>query len=198
MSALPKVSHAMTVEEFLLWEEPSPGRWQLVDGEPVGMAPTTRTHGAIQSELCILIGVALEKSGKPCSVITTPGVIPHVRSKTNVRIPDLGVVCGGYQTEQAVLSEPVLLIEILSPSNESRTRANVWSYTTIPSVKEIALFHTASVGAEVWRRGADGNWPTEPETIEAGAVRLESVGVEFPLAAAYRTTLLSLAQGASA
>lgn len=198
MSALPKVSHAMTVEEFLLWEEPSPGRWQLVDGEPVGMAPASRTHGAIQAELSRMIANGLAERGMPCSVIVAPGIVPHVRSKTNVRIPDLGVVCGGYQTEQAVLTEPVLLIEILSPSNESQPRANVWSYTTIPSVKEIALFPTASMGAELWRRGADGNWPTEPETIEAGAVRFESIGVEFPLTAAYRTTLLSLAQEASA
>ena len=34
------------------------------------------------------------------------------------------------------LADPVLLVEILSPSNQAESRANVWAYTTIPSVPD--------------------------------------------------------------
>jgi Uma2 family endonuclease len=88
------------------------------------------------------------------------------------------------------VSEPTLLIEVLSPGNESRTRANVWTYTTIPSVKEIAIFRTEAIGVELLRRGEDGNWPAVAELVEGGELTFRSIGVQFPIEAAYRTTRL--------
>jgi len=194
MSALTKSAEAepeMTVAEFFAWAEETDGLWQLVDGVPVAMSPATRTHGAIQSELCRLIANALLENGAPCSVITEPGVIPRVNANKNVRVPDVAVVCGGYDTEEIALTEAVVVIEILSPGNKRQTWANVWTYTTIPSVKEIAVFLSQAIGARLLRRQPDGSWPKEPETLESGDFALESIGVRFPLAAAYRTTRLA-------
>ena len=87
--------------------------------------------------------------------------------------------------------DPVLLIEILSPSNQAETWANVWAYTTIPSVQEILVLKTASIGAELLRRNLDGSWPSQPLSIETGELTLESIGFGIPLAAAYRTTRLA-------
>ncbi|HLI63315.1 MAG TPA: Uma2 family endonuclease [Terriglobales bacterium] len=181
----------MTVAEFLAWNPPTLQLWQLVDGEPQAMAPASRTHGAIQNELGSLIRNHLAESGRPCSVITTPGVIPHVQSDTNIRIPDLAVTCSGYDTEESALTDPVLLIEILSPSNQAETWANVWTYTTIPSVREILVLKTASIGAELLRRAPDGSWPKQPLVLSNGELLLESIGFRIPLAAAYRTTRLA-------
>jgi Uma2 family endonuclease len=191
MTALPKIPIRMTVAEFLAWNPPSAQLWQLVDGEPQAMVPASRTHGAIQAELCSLIRNHLEERSSPCSVVTTPGVIPRVQSETNVRIPDLAVTCSGYDAEESALTDPVLLIEILSPSNQAETWANVWTYTTMPSVQEILVLKTASINAELLRRNQDGSWPSQPSTIEAGDLILESIGFSFPLAAAYRTTRLA-------
>jgi Uma2 family endonuclease len=191
MSALPKIPVRMTVAEFFAWNPPSPQLWQLVDGEPQAMAPANRTHGAIQAELASLIRNHLEKRGGPCTVIGAPGVIPHVQSETNVRIPDLAVTCTGYDAEESALTNPVLLIEILSPSNQAETWANVWAYTTIPSVQEILVLKTASIGAELLRRNQNGSWPTKPLTIETGELTLESISFSVPVAAAYRTTRLA-------
>jgi Uma2 family endonuclease len=121
----------MTVAEFLAWNPPSTQLWQLVDGEPQAMAPANRTHGAIQNELGSLIRNHLAECSSPCSVVATPGVIPRVQSETNLRVPDLAVTCSGYNTEESALADPVLLIEILSPSNQVETWANVWAYTTL-------------------------------------------------------------------
>ena len=188
MSALPKIPVRMTVAEFFAWNPPSPQLWQLVDGEPQAMAPASITHGAIQAELCSLIRNHLEERSSPCRVITAPGVIPRVQAETNVRIPDLAVACSGYDAEESALANPVLLIEILSPSNQAETWTNVWAYATIPSVQEILVLKTASIGAELLRRNQDGSWPSQPLTIEAGELMLESIGFRIPLAAAYRTT----------
>ena len=48
--------------------------------------------------------------------------------------------------------------------------------------------------AEVLRRGSDGHWPAEPEEIGGdGTLRLESIGVAFPLREAYAQTHLGKA-----
>ncbi len=121
----------------------------------------------------------------------TPGVIPHVQSDTNMRVPDLAVTCSGYHSEETALADPVLLIEILSPSNQAETWANVWAYTTIPSVREILIVKAASIGAELLRRNTDGTWPQRPASIESGELTLDSIGFRVALAALYRTTRLS-------
>jgi Uma2 family endonuclease len=87
--------------------------------------------------------------------------------------------------------DPVLSIEILSPRNQAETWANVWAYTTIPSVQEILVLKTAAIGAELLRRNLDGSWPSQPLSIETGELTLESIGFGIPLAAAYRTTRLA-------
>jgi Uma2 family endonuclease len=191
MSALPKIPVRMTVAEFLAWNPPAPQPWQLVDGEPQAMAPASRTHGAIQNELGRLIGNHLANHGSPCAVVTTPGIVPHVHSETNFRVPDLAVACSGYEAEETALSDPVLLIEILSPSNQAETWANVWAYTTIPSVKEILIVKTAVIGAELLCRNQDGSWPARPSAIESSELVLDSIGFRVPLLALYRTTRLA-------
>jgi len=118
-------------------------------------------------------------------------VIPRVQSETNFRIPDLAITCSGYESEEYALADPVLIIEILSPSNQAETWANVWTYATIPSVQEILVLKTATIGAELLRRNPDGSWPTQPSSIKDGDLTLESIGFTFPLAAAYRTTRLA-------
>ena len=191
MTALPKIPTRMTVAEFLAWNPPSAQLWQLVDGEPQAMAPANRTHGAIQAELGSLIRNHLAERSSPCSVVTMPGIIPRVQSETNLRIPDLAVTCSGYDAEESALADPVLLIEILSPSNQAETWANVWAYATIPSVQEILILKTASIGAELLRRNQDRSWPNQPLSIATGDLTLESIGFHVPLAAAYRTTRLA-------
>lgn len=85
----------------------------------------------------------------------------------------------------------MLLVEILSPSNSAETWSNVFTYTTIPSVREILVLSTTAIGADLLRRSADGTWPQEPLRIEGGDLVLESIGLTLPLVAAYRTTRLA-------
>jgi Uma2 family endonuclease len=191
VSALPKIPIRMTVTEFFAWTPPTAEAWQLVDGEPQAMAPASRTHGAIQAEMGALIRNHFAEQSSPCTIVMAPGVIPRAQSETNVRIPDLAVTCSDYDEEEQALTSMVLVVEILSPGNQAETYANVWAYTTIPSVQEILVLKTAQIGAELLRRGKDRNWPPHPSAVESGDLNLESIGFSIPLAAAYRTTRLA-------
>lgn len=182
----------MTVDEFLAWDsgDYTGRRWQLVDGEPVAMALARQNHGAIQSELARLIGNYLVERESSCRVITEPGIIPRVRASENWRIPDVGLTCEPPEDEIEVRGA-VLLVEILSPNNYAETRANVWTYTTLPSVQEVLVVNSVRIEAELLRWQDDSAWPSEPEMIAAaGTLTLASIGFTVPLAALYRTTSL--------
>lgn len=191
MVAAARIPDWMTVAEFLAWNPRDGQSRQLVDGEPQAMAPAGITHGAVQSELNRRIGNHLAEGSSRCRVVTEPGIVPHVRSSHNMRIPDLAVSCADYASEEATLTDPVLIVEILSPSNRAETWANVWTYTTIPSVREILVLHTVSIAADLLRRLPDGSWPEEPEHLVAGALALRSIGFETALSDLYRTTRLA-------
>ena len=190
MAALAKIPVRMSVEEFIAWE-PGDGRaWQLVDGEPQAMSPASRTHGTIQGQLSALIVTHLRAQSSPCALIVAPGVVPHVNAGHNMRVPDLAVTCSQYEQEEHSLTDPVLIVEILSPSNQAETWANVWACTTIPSVREILVLKTAVIGAEVLRRGDDRSWPHEPERLADGAFDLVSIGLRVTLSDLYAGTRL--------
>ena len=188
MSEAFNIPPTMALDEFLAWDAPGGGLWQLVDGEPRAMAPASLPHNAILGELTRLIGNHLAERGSPCVVVPTPGVIPRIRSDRNMRIPDLGVTCSETPLEGYALPDPVLLVEILSPSNAAETWANVWTYTTIPSLREILILWSSSLRTELLRRRPDGSWPEQPETISEGMLELESIGFQIELASVYRTT----------
>lgn len=185
-------SPGMTVVEFLDWNGGGiDTRYELVNGEPRAMAPASITHGILQSTVARLIGNHLAERAPGCHVVTAPGVQPRVRSSHNLRIPDLGVTSTPDERGLRTLPDPVLLIEILSPSNEAETWENVWTYTTLPSVREILVLWTARVGAELLRRQADGSWPESPLVIKADdMLRLESIGYEASLRTLYAGTHL--------
>ena len=188
----PHVPGRMTLDEFLVWDAPGPERWQLIDGEPVAMAPTSEPHGALLGEIARAIGNCLVETNSKCRVIVAPGIVPRVMANMNFRIPDIGITCAPPGDKQMV-PDPVVMIEVLSPSNERNTRANVWAYATIPSVREILLFRSSRIEAELLRRDEDGTWPEKPQRLLPGSsVALQSIGFSAPLDELYRTTGLPI------
>ncbi|HVC62267.1 MAG TPA: Uma2 family endonuclease [Acetobacteraceae bacterium] len=188
------VPHHMTVDEFLDWASGAPGKWQLVDGEPRAMAPASATHGIIQAYFAYVLNRHLINGGSSCAVVTEPAVVPQIRAHSNMRVPDLAVTCAIVQAGQVAVQEPVLLVEILSPSNEADTRQNVWAYASIPSVREILILHSTRIAAELLRRRPDASWPEEPHPVgPADQLTLESIGLTVLLAELYARTHLARA-----
>ena len=181
----------MEVAEFLEWEPEDGLRYELVDGEPRAMAPTLNAHGYLQQELGRLIGNHLRARGSRCDVVSNPGVVPRLLSARNVRISELGVIRAGWKAAERALDEPVLLVEVLSPSNRADTWSNVWAYTSIPSVREILVLESTRVAAELLRRDSDGAWPEQPERVGAGELLLASIDFRVSMTELYARTGLT-------
>ena len=155
------------------------------------MAPGSESHAALQGEIGALLRNHLVDTGSRCRLLGQPGIVPRIRSERNFRIPDLGVTCA-RPSHDLMARNPILLIEILSPSNEAQTRANIWTYTTIPSVQEILAVYSTRIEAELLRRGPDGNWPEAPDILASGDnLSLASIGFATSVEALYRGTALA-------
>src|SRR6516225_3611330 len=191
MAVLDKIPVRMTVDEFLRWDSGDECTYELVDGEPRAMAPASTIHGFLQNELGRLIGNHLREKTSGCEVVANPGIVPRLLSEHNVRIPDLAVTCSPLAPGQATLSDPELVIEILSPSNQAKTWTNVWTYTSIASVREILVLRADRIAAELLRRSPQGEWPDRPIAIAAGELALESIGFRVALAELYARTSLT-------
>lgn len=183
----------MTVDEFLTWPSDGTGRiLELVHGRIRAQDAASDAHGTIQSRLNVLIGNHLDVKRPGCRVVANPGIRPRLLAKWNHRIPELGVTCTPNRPDVHATPEPILLIEVLSPSKYDDTWSNVPLYATLPSVMEILLVDSTKVEAQLLLRGPDGAWPQGPITIgEGGTIALASIGLEFPLEAAYQGTHLA-------
>jgi Uma2 family endonuclease len=184
MVARAKLPDQMSIEEFLAWDPADGRRWQLVDGEPQAMAPGNTLHAFLQGELGRLLGNHLLAQGLPGNLLVTPGVIPAMMSARNMRVPDLAVSCSPLGPNQAAAKDPVLIVEILSPSNRAETWSNVWAYTAIPSVQEILVLRTDRVGGDLLRRRENGTWPDQPAILEQ-TLELKTVNFRIHMAELY-------------
>lgn len=182
----------MTVDEFIAWGGDGSGRkWQLFDGEPRAQDPGSDAHGTIDGNLIALIHNHLRVHHPHGRVVSQPGIAPAVQTNWNYRTPELGVSCAPNRADVHMVPAPVLLIEVLSKSNRRDTWSNVPLYMTVPSVQEILLVDSEDVQAFLLRRRPDGTWPSAHEDIPPdGSIRLESIGLELPMAEVYHHTAI--------
>ncbi len=156
------------------------------------MAPCSTTHATIQGSLAFLIGSHLRSTALSCRLLVTPGIIPHLNANENFRVPDLGVTCAPDTAKQIAMPDPLLLVEVLSPSNRAKTWTNVWAYSTIPGVREILVVQSMRIEVQLMRRAADGTWPQAHASFGAGDVFvLETIGLTCPVADVYAGTHLA-------
>ena len=182
----------MTVAEFLAWPGDGTGRiYELVDGELRAQEAASDTHGTIQSEIVYILNAHLRAARPRCRVVSQPGIQPKLRADWNHRIPEIAVTCAANRADVHKTPDPILIVEILLPSNAADTWNNVALFSTLPSVAEILIVDSEAVAAHLLRREASGAWPENPYPLgPADNLTLASIGLTVPLVAAYRGTHL--------
>mgnify|MGYP003489954148 CR=1 FL=1 len=97
----------------------------------------------------------------------------------------------GMNTPIGQLLNPVVLIEVLSPSNLRETWESIRACATIPSLAEIMVVDSERVLVEIYRKLPEGGWPTEPdERAQSGAIKLTSIEANLDVADIYSGTHL--------
>ena len=105
----------MTVNEFLVWAETRPGRYELVDGEVCAMAPERAGHARAKVRAHRALESAISRASLRCEAMPDGMTVPV--DATTAYEPDALVYCGESIPERAVVApDPVIVVEVLSPS----------------------------------------------------------------------------------
>ena len=181
----------MTVDDFFAWDGGGhAGKLELVEGVVRAMAPASANHSFIQGNIFYAIKHHLRGTGSRCCVGVEAPVIPFLHADKNARVPDIAVTCEP-PSESKFFESPISIVEVLSPTNENETWESAGAIAGLISVKEILIVQSMRVEAEIYTRRDDGAWPVHPVIVSAGGtILLASLGLRFPLNAAYEGTLL--------
>lgn len=174
----------MTVEEFCSWEGGDGRRWELRDGVPVMMAPGTRAHGRVAGRLAGRIDEAL-RGRRPCEAVVEAGIASALRDDT-LLVADVAVTCAPPSPGERLVADPVLVVEVLSPSTARDDRGEkLPDYRAMPSVREILLVEAETPHAEIHRRLDGDRWLTTLLRGPDALLELESVGLAVRLGDLY-------------
>lgn len=170
----------ITVDEFLTWDSGDDRRYELVGGEIVAMAPPGPYHSIIAGNAAIAIGQRLKAR---CRIATEAGIRLSWRDDAYYQA-DLAVSCTPPVRGDWALPEPVVIVEIFSPSTMAHDKAvKLTDYRHIPSVQAILFIASEERRVELWRRGTDLWTVTE---LEPGAnIPLDAIGFDIPVEALY-------------
>ena len=179
----------MTLEEFLRWDDGTDTRYELIGGFPVAMAPPAEARRILAVRLVSRIDQALTRR-RPRNAQFEPGVVRLDRADSYY-VPDIAVTCEPNNPGRQAMVDPILIIEILSPSTErSDRRLKFPVYQNIRSVREIMLIDADSYHAELYRREND-HWGIQLVRGAEAALSLVSVDLQISMSELYEGIAIS-------
>lgn len=186
MSTQPK--HRYTLEEYLALERESEVKYEYWDGEVFAMSGGTLAHDVIMWNASNALGAQLD--GKDCRVFTNNMQI-KVPAAPPYRYGDGAVVCGRVEVERFngadLLVNPVLIIEVLSPSTEAYDRGDKFTYyKSIQSFREYLLIAQHRPHITHYVKSDTGKWDYEETNDLTSSIYLPTIDCTLALSDVYR------------
>jgi Uma2 family endonuclease len=174
----------MSLDEFLAWEREQPERYEYTGGVATMMTGGSLDHSTIASNLWTALRDSLR--GSACRAFRGDTKIIANRS---IRYPDLSVTCTQVRGDEDTVLEPVLVIEVISPSTEREDRGRKkFDYFATASIRQYAIIEQDARRVDLYTRSGD-RWTDEIIEGDA-ALTLSSIGVEMSLDTVYEDTEL--------
>lgn len=173
-------------EDYLRLERESPTRHEFLDGTVWAMAGGSLDDSAIGVNVTTLLRGAL--GARRCRVFNTD-LRMRVKATGLATYPDASVICGRVELDPDddkghTATNPILLVEVLSPSTERYDRGEKLAhYKQIPSLREVMLVAHDGRRVDLWRRVESG-W-TQLAFRDGEDVELASLGVSLPVSEIY-------------
>jgi Uma2 family endonuclease len=194
MSAIPiieKQKKYYSFDEYLAKEQESTVKHEFYDGFVYAMAGNTFAHSRLAANTITLLGNLLK--GKKCSPCDS-NLRVWVQEANRGFYPDISVICGlpeFYKKRQDTVTNPTLLIEILSPSTEVYDRTDKFAhYRKLSSLREYVLVSQHSQEVQVYSL-QNGIWVCSFYDQEQTNITFKSLGISFPITAVYENVELS-------
>lgn len=183
-----QLKHYYTLEEYLELDVKSEERLEYWQGEIFSMSGVSEEHAEIEGN--IFVALKTKIAGRHCRAFLA-NMRLKVPSMPPYRYGGISALCGKAQFERIggvdVLTNPGLIIEVLSPSTEAYDRGDKFTqYKSIPSFTEYLLVaqHRPHVAQFVKQSG--GAWLHREFNDLQDVVKIESVNCELRLNEIYQ------------
>ena len=177
----------VTPEEYLAAERLSETKSEYLDGGIYPMTGASLNHGRIV--LNVATELALQLRERDCDVLVADMKV-RLQESRKFFYPDVCVLCGDPQfhdERKDIITNPDLVIEVLSPSTEAFDRgAKFQAYRTVASLKEYVLVAQDSPTVEQYVRNDNGSWTLTTVAGLESTLTLPSVECTLNLAAVYK------------
>jgi Uma2 family endonuclease len=175
----------MSRAEFLAWEERQELRYEFDGFDIRAMVGVTRAHAIIQANL---IGALRDRlRGKPCRPF---GSELKIEVADSIRYPDAFVVCTPGDPRSTVVTDPVVIFEILSESTARIDHVDKNAeYRATPSVQRYVMLEQDRQAATVFAREGE-RWVGSLLTGNI-VLAMPEISIEVPLAELYEGLDLS-------
>lgn len=175
MTAFPSLRR-YTEAEYLALEERADHRSEFYRGEIFAMSGGSINHNRIVLNAVSVLRTQLEAA--PCEVFASDMRL-LVEQHRLYTCPDVAVVCGRPELvagRNDTLTNPVVIIEVLSESTERYDRAdNFPFYRAIPTLREYVVIDQYTLRVEHYWKGADDVWMFEEIGGMDGALELRAI-----------------------
>ena len=183
MSALPKPFYS--ADEYLVLEENADYRSQFYNGEIFAMAGASRRDNTVASNT--LANLHFQLRNRDCEIYSSDMRVKI--SETLYTYPDIVIVCGEPQIEKKRgenLLNPVVLVEVLSPSTEKFDRGDkAQLYRSMPSLKEYVLIAQDKPYIEHYIRQENGGWLYTEISEMSDSLKFPTIECEVSLSEIY-------------
>ena len=171
--------------EYLALENEAETKSELFNGQIYAMAGATPTHVRISGNVYHAIRTQLR--GKPCEPFNSDLRV-RVNETGAFVYPDVTVACPPLtfaEDDANSLTNPVVVIEVLSPSTEANDRGAKWGhYQHLASLRDYVLVAQNQKRIEHYERLDDGSWRYSVREND-GIVSLKSIECELNLDEVY-------------
>lgn len=186
MSSQPQ--HRYTLEEYFELERASEAKYEYWDGEVYAMSGASLEHEQVFGNVFTFLRNELRQ--RVCHVFSS-NLRVKVPSAPPYRYPDLTALCGQPEYEVIggvqALTNPTLIVEILSPSTEAYDRGDKFThYKSIPSFGEYLLIAQHRPHVTHYVRQPDNSWSYEEANELSVTLLLPTLDGVLPLNEVYQ------------
>lgn len=185
MSSIGASTH-FTPEEYLILERKAEYKSEFLFGKIVAMSGASQAHNFITLDIATELNIQLR--GRNCDVYSNDMRL-RIRQSDLYFYPDVVVGCDEPIFEDDFLDSilnPVIIIEVLSPSTEEYDRGEKFEYyKQLPSLKEYLLVAQNKVDVE-HHVLQEKQWQTKKLIGLHESVILASIGCKLSLNEIYR------------
>lgn len=178
---LPAITNSFSFDQFLAWQEGQALRHEFVAGEVFAMAGGTVEHASAILNLGGALSAGLRGTG--CRAFVSDMLV-RIEAADTAYYPDVVVTCEETPKGARFLTQPKLVLEVLSSSTEAFDRGRKFQdFQLLTSLEEYVLVDTDRRTVESFRRGAEG-W--HYEKITAGEIAFPSISIRMALDEIFR------------